>query len=389
MKIGLVLAQTPGYSETFFLSKIKGLQNNGVEISLYVQTQQTDFDLCPVYKSPKVSANPIMQSYYFLNEMMFLLPYISRVRRFISLEKKEGTRGIDLLKKIYLNTHIIKAKVDWLHFGFATQSLGRETLAKAIGCKMTVSIRGFDIAVYPVKNPGCYTRLWKHVDKIHSISDDLTKLANKHGLPEHIPVIKITPAIDVNLFYPNYRTKSSNETLIFMTTGRLHWKKGFTPTIEALAILKDGGLKFMYNIIGEGEEDEAIAYAIYNLGLTENVRFLGKISHKDIREELKKADFYLQYSVQEGFCNSVLEAQAVGTLCVVSDAEGLTENVLHGETGWVVPRNSPQLLADQITKVLSMAEAEKIKISRNAVVRVKAEFNIDKQDNEFTSFYSI
>ena len=32
MKIGIVLSQTPGYSETFFNSKIKGLLKNGVDV---------------------------------------------------------------------------------------------------------------------------------------------------------------------------------------------------------------------------------------------------------------------------------------------------------------------------------------------------------------------
>ncbi|MBK7870836.1 MAG: glycosyltransferase family 4 protein [Saprospiraceae bacterium] len=54
----------------------------------------------------------------------------------------------------------------------------------------------------------------------------------------------------------------------------------------------------------------------------------------------EKADIYLQYSIQEGFCNAVLEAQAMGLLCIVSDAEGLPENILHGQTGWVVPKGN-------------------------------------------------
>ena len=56
---------------------------------------------------------------------------------------------------------------------------------------------------------------------------------------------------------------------------------------------------------------------------------------------------YLQYSIQEGFCNAVLEAQALGLLTIVSDAEGLPENVIHGETGWVVPKRKPKFFAQK------------------------------------------
>ena len=48
MKIGLVLSSTPAYSETFFNSKIKGLQKNGFEVVLFVNSKDTHFDLCTV-----------------------------------------------------------------------------------------------------------------------------------------------------------------------------------------------------------------------------------------------------------------------------------------------------------------------------------------------------
>lgn len=68
------------------------------------------------------------------------------------------------------------------------------------------------------------------------------------------------------------------------------------------------------------------------------------IPHEDIAKHLVTSDIYIQYSVQEGFCNAVLEAQATGMLCVVSDAEGLAENVLHEITGWVVPKKGTRVI---------------------------------------------
>src|SRR5690606_22686098 len=171
--------------------------------------------------------------------------------------------------------------------------------------------------------------------------------------------------------------------------GRLHWKKGLVATLEALALLKEQGINFVYKIIGEGKEYERIAFTAYQLGLKDRVEFLGKLPHAEVKRELEKADIYLQYSIQEGFCNAVLEAQAMGKLCIVSNAEGLTENVLHGETGWVVPKYSPHLLAEQIKKVLLMADHEKSKIAQNAVNRVREEFNVENQIEEFNAFYNV
>lgn len=387
MRIGLVLSTTPGYSETFFSSKIKGLQKNGIEVRLFSQNKKKDFTLCPVASSPRVSRNPLVQTWYFIKEFVLLLPYLSIVMRYIKLERKERTGWLPLFKKIYLNAHLLKADLDWLHFGFATMALDSETVAKAIGAKMAVSFRGFDIAVYPVKHPGCYTLLWKYVDKVHTISDDLLDLAIKHGLLKNTPVDRITPAIDVTMFKSSKQDTLKSNIPVFMTTGRLHWKKGLVVTLEALALLKEQGIDFVYKIIGEGKEYERIAFAAHQLGLTERVQFLGKLPHAEVKAELEKATIYLQYSLQEGFCNAVLEAQAMGKLCIVSNAEGLTENVLHGKTGWVVPKYSPYLLAEQIKKVLLMEEGEQARFSRNAMERVREEFNLEKQTKEFVGFY--
>lgn len=387
MKVGIVLFNTPGYSETFFRSKIKGLQENGVEVCLFCYNNTDDFSLCQVVESPKVSLNPFLQSFRSIREFVLLLPHLSTVLRYFKLERKEGTDWREILKKLYLNTELLKAKVDWLHFGFATMALGSETVAKAIGAKMAVSLRGSDMTVYPIKNPECYKILWKYLDKVHTISMSLLTLAKQHGLPEHIPSVIITPAIDINLFESFGKNISQKRKLLFMTTGRLHWIKGFITTLEALAIVKSKGFDFNYTILGEGEEYERIAFAAYQLGLKKNVHFLGRLPHSEVKKELERTDIYLQYSIQEGFCNSVLEAQAVGKLCIVSNGGGLSENVLNEKTGWVVSNYSPVGLAQQIEKVLLMDDKSKTIISRNAVMRVGREFNIERQKQQFFEFY--
>jgi len=387
MKIGIVLANTPGYSETFFHSKIKGLKEDGIDVFLYCQSKNNNFSLCPVFLSSKVSSNPIIQGINFLKIFLSLIPHLNAVLKFFQLEKNDGSTFVQILKKIYLNAHLLKADLDWLHFGFVTQALGSEAVAKAIGAKMAISFRGFDIAVYPLKNPSCYKKVWKYVDKVHTISNDLLLLAKKQGLPENIPVEKITPAINVQLFNSVSTDFKNEQKPVFMTTGRLHWKKGIVETIEALAILKKNGLDFTYKVVGEGIEYERIAYTAYELGLKDNLELLGKLPHSEVKSQLETASIYIQYSIQEGFCNAVLEAQAMGKLCIVSDAEGLPENVLDEITGWVVPKYSSELLAEKIHTVLAMSPSEKLKISKNAQKRVLENFNIEKQQKEFVEFY--
>jgi colanic acid/amylovoran biosynthesis glycosyltransferase len=389
MRIGIVLSSTPAYSETFFRSKIEGLIKNGFEVILYCQRKDGKFNLCPVVLGPKVSSNPVLLGFYFLKEYFVLLPYFNRVLKYIKLEKSDGTSFPQILKKIYLNAHLLKAKVDWLHFGFATQALGSETMAKAIGAKMAVSFRGFDINVYPIKNPGCYAKLWKHIDKVHSISNYLLLKAQHMELNENVPFAIITPAVQLDLL-PKTDFDEISKPLKIVTIARLNWIKGLDLAIAAMKILKKKEIDFEYSIIGDGDQKqtERYKYMVHEFGLQNEVVFCGKMTHKDTLEELKKADIYIQPSLNEGFCNAVLEAQAMGKLCIVSNKGGLPENIVDGKTGWIFPDYCPQSLAETMERVLCLSNNEKQLISENARKRVEKEFNIEKQQQEFLNFYN-
>jgi colanic acid/amylovoran biosynthesis glycosyltransferase len=118
------------------------------------------------------------------------------------------------------------------------------------------------------------------------------------------------------------------------------------------------------------------------------VVFMGKLPHEQVKQELEKADIYLQYSIQEGFCNSVLDAQAMGLLCVVSDAEGLSENVLHEQTGWVVPKRQPKLLALKLVEIITLTKEKQETISKQAQAHVKQYFTLQQQQASFKLFYA-
>ncbi len=386
--IGLVLPSTPGYSETFFRSKIAGLQQNGAKVIVFAgNSNKTDHRLtCEISNAPKLNGNIVFVAINSMIELLkaFLFNYKTSVR-YLALEKKEGSSFKTRIKNLIANTFILRHKTDWLHYGFGTMALGRENIAQVMGAKMAVSFRGFDIGIYPLKHPDCYQKLFQKVDKIHVISDDITELLYKQGLENKKIITKITPAIDTTFFEKTIRKE--NGTIQFLTIGRLHWKKGLEYTLEALSILKKQGVDFNYTIIGEGIERERLLFAAYQLGIENNVKFAGKLPHSEVKIHLEQAAIYLQYSIQEGFCNAVLEAQAMGLLCIVSDAEGLSENVLHNQTGWVVPKRKPGLLAEKIREVLALDTKRKNEIADKAVQRVKDEFNVEKQVVEFVKFY--
>ena len=390
LKIGIVLSSVPGYSETFFRNKIKGLQDNGFEVVLfadYAPKNDSHFP-CKIIAADDFNGNAIKvfkNSCRMLFNAFFKHP--RRSFRLYQLDKKDRIGLNKRLKSIILNQFLLQESLDWLHFGFGMLASGRENVAEAIDAKMAVSFRGYDLYLSPLKHPGCYDLLFKKKVRYHVLSEGMKQtLKDYHINEDHIQVI--TPAIDTQFFSPQMKTVPKDNTIInIVTVARLHWKKGLEYTLEALAKIKQKQIKFKYTIIGEGEEQERLVFAAHQLGISDEICFAGKLSPMEVREKLENSSIYLQYSIQEGFCNAVLEAQSMGLLCIVSNAEGLDENVLDEITGWVVPKRQPEVLVQKIIAVMQMSKAEQQAITTHAISRVKETFNLERQNRLFKEFY--
>lgn len=392
LRIGIVLARVPEYSETFFRNKIAMLhETDQSEVVLFADRYKANVEwtLCTVIYAVQLSGKRVSDAMligYYCAKALIFNP--GKTLRLFWLNYRSGYSARKNVQSIVRSSHLFNRRIDWLHFGFGTMAINRETVAKVIGARLAVSFRGFDHYVFPLKNPGCYERLFKCADKIHVLSLGMKADLVNQGVPESA-IDVITPAIKwADFAHPVPGQKAGGVTKI-VTVSRLHWIKGLEYTLESLALLKEMGVTFHYTVAGEGLEYERLIFATHQLGLAHDVTFTGKLSHADVIEYLSEADLYLQYSIQEGFCNAVLEAQAMGLLCLVSDADGLRENVVHGETGWIVPKRQPKILAKKIVEVLNMEEAGLTAIRSAAVARAREHFNLENQKSSFMRFYSI
>ena len=388
MKIGIVLPAAPGYSETFFTNKIIGLQKQGYTVVIFVNSDKNKTSLpVKIIHAPNLSGNSgivVMKSLLCLIKVFVF--HFSATKRLFQFHSNDKIPLIKNIKNIIASSHILPEKLDWLHFGFGTMALDKENLAAAIQAEMAVSFRGFDHYVYPEKNKNCYQLLFSKNVKYHVLSDGMKTDLIQKGIPA-TQIEKITPAISMDLFTANLITENT-DFLKIVTVARLSWIKGLDSTLEALALVKQKGMQFHYTIIGEGLEKERLHFLVHQLKLGNEVTFAGKLSPEEVKNELQIAEIYLQYSHQEGFCNAVLEAQAMGKICIVSDADGLKENVIDSVTGFVVPKRNPLYLADKIIEVNKLSAVEKNAISSNAMDRVKKDFRIEKQNEAFKKFYN-
>lgn len=138
-------------------------------------------------------------------------------------------------------------------------------------------------------------------------------------------VFIVPNAIDLEEFDYNEKVRQKvrqhlgwNDKLIICHVGRLSLQKN---PIGLLDIFKEINKKMpqAYLVsVGTGEMEEEVKQYAAEIGLQEKACFLG--IRKDISRLLQAADIFILPSYYEGLPIVVLEAQASGLLCMVSDA---------------------------------------------------------------------
>jgi len=103
-------------------------------------------------------------------------------------------------------------------------------------------------------------------------------------------------------------------------------------------------------IIGDGIERANMEELSRTLHIEKNVIFTGH--REDAAILMQCMDIFTLSSLWEGFPITILEAMRVGIPCVVTDVGGNREAVTDGITGFVVPPQRPDLLAEKISFLL-------------------------------------
>ena len=148
--------------------------------------------------------------------------------------------------------------------------------------------------------------------------------------------------------------------IIVLTVGRLHPRKGQLLTLQALQTLAPGvRARLEYWIVGgqsKGNYEEHLrAAAAEKPDLT--VRFFGNIPDEELSDLYDRADIFAMTSVNldhsvEGFGLVYLEAAAHGLPVVAHDVGGVSEAVMEGVTGLLVPPHRPAQLAAAFEKLI-------------------------------------
>lgn len=236
---------------------------------------------------------------------------------------------------------------------FYPDGVAAAMLAREFGKPLVVTARGTDLNLIPQHSypRGLIRRTAEQSNGIVTVCAALKEPLLDMGI-EADKVHVLRNGVDLTGFQPRERESARNmhglSGKVALSVGALIERKGHHVSIEALKSLP--GLTLM--IAGAGPEEAALKKFASELGVSDRVRFLGRVPHEELSTLYSAADISILASSREGWANVLLESMACGTPVVATDIWGTGEVVASPEAGVLVPERTAPSLAKGVRQLL-------------------------------------
>jgi len=142
----------------------------------------------------------------------------------------------------------------------------------------------------------------------------------------------------------------AKDTLLVGNISAIAPHKDYFTFVDTAEILINNNPTIYFFIIGDGPSKQDIIKYILKKGLEKKIFLTG--FRKDAPELLAELDIFLITSATEGLGTTILDAFATGTPVVATRGGGITETVLHEQTGLLAEVGDSRELAANINRLI-------------------------------------
>jgi glycosyltransferase involved in cell wall biosynthesis len=288
---------------------------------------------------------------------------------------------------------IAERQIDLLHAHEYKTDLLALLLSRATGTQAMATVHGW--TGHSARERYCYYPIDKRVlarfPRLVAVSSDIARELIAHGA-DPSRVTTVLNGIDHRQFYRDparvsdarQRLGLADGDIAIGSVGRLEPQKRFDLLLEAFAVLHARHPRTKLIIAGDGSLKDALHAQIAALGLQDSVIMPGHVT--DVVGLHHALDLFAQSSDYEGTPNSVLEAMAMETPIVATEAGGTAELVYDGEHGRIIPIGRVDRLIDGLEAALANPEQARAMADR-ARVRVQGPLSFETRVRRIESIY--
>ena len=203
---------------------------------------------------------------------------------------------------------------------------------------------------------------FSYADAVWAVNESTRETLISYGYKGQVDVVPNGADFDVPINLDslvrstNNKYDLSEDTLVFLFVGQMVKQKNIPMIIDSLVLLKKAGCKFTMLFVGEGKSLEDFKVRVKELGIGQNVQFLGKILDRDnLKSIFARADLFIFPSIYDNAPIVTREAAAVGTASLIVKGSNAAEGVIHSENGYLC-ENSAESVSQAILKIVANRE---------------------------------
>ncbi|MGE5652051.1 glycosyltransferase family 1 protein [Noviherbaspirillum sp. UKPF54] len=343
-----------GGQNVYVAQLAKHLARLGYEVDIFTRRDCTDqeavTDWSPGVRVIHVPAGP---AHFIPKEAM--LPYMEQFGRFVIRFARRQKIPYDLMHANFFMSGMVAQQVKHIlgiPFVMTFHALGRVRRLNQKDADAFPDIR-FDIEERLMQDADCI---------LAECPQDQQDMETLYGAPrERIDVVPC--GFDPDEFWPvtldaRQQLGIGRNEFVVLQLGRIVPRKGIDNVIRAAAILQQqhevpvrllvvGGNSELPDPIATPELGRLMLLA-EELGIADAVTFTGQRQRAQLRYYYSAANVFVTTPWYEPFGITPVEAMACGTPVVGTAVGGIKTTVVDGETGYLVPPNDPQALAERL-----------------------------------------
>ena len=175
------------------------------------------------------------------------------------------------------------------------------------------------------------------------------------------------------------------DAVVLGSISTLTEQKGLFILLDAAAILRDKGANWVLLIAGGGPLKDELEKKVRDLGLTDQVRFLGWVE-KAAENILPSLDVFCQSSLWEANSIVLLEAMAAGIAIVTTDVGESRHVIDQGRGGLVVPSGDAVALAEALAGLVDDREKRR-SMGKRAQEKFGSNYTVDNMVRNYAEVY--
>lgn len=224
-------------------------------------------------------------------------------------------------------------------------------------------------------------KILTHATVIHVTSEQ--EAENIRNLGFKNPLAIIPNAIEIPLLHAEVCGEKKLHTALFLS--RLHPKKGLPNLIKAWSVVKPDNWRLLIAGPDEGGHQGKIEHEVQELGLSDQIKFIGPISNENKWNLYQSADLFVLATYSENFGIVIAEALASGLPVITTKGAPWVELAQHNCGWWIDIGVAP--LVKALKEATNLSTEQRHEMGRRGRELIKQNYTWETIAQDMISVY--